>query len=232
MGVNRFIATAFVALSACGSLRAASGPAVTPVHPQTATTDLRAVEGRPGGLVLALTCANPHAVSVELYRVQGEGEPVLLQDMPLSGARAEALVRGVELVDGTVVPGTDFTYQLFAIDDRDRVIERSSALEISWGPSPPRPLDFRARAPFVDVVELGWTAEPGLGVVVFRRDVLTDGPFERVGLIAAPATTWVDRAVHAGGVWSYRIAFARQQNGFVQFGAPSEELYASTPEGR
>ncbi len=201
------------------------------VESSPGASSLAAVEGRPAGIVLRLQCENPGAASVELYRVVDEEDPELLQNLAVDDRLGPALREGLELVDSTVVADRRFTYQMFTIGSNGAVLERSNVVDIDWRTPPPRATEVVAVAPFTDAVELSWRPQPGLGVVVFRRDVIQDGRFARVTTLRPGSRAWVDRDVSAAGVWSYRIAFARRDDsGLVQYGAPSEEVYASTPE--
>ena len=230
--MSRYLTVIVILLSSCASLQAPAGPPYSALDTNASlTTSLTAVEGRPGGVVLRIQSTQPRAVSVELYRVADDGEPQRLQAIRMDGPLAESLQQGVELGDGTVVAHQRLTYQLLAIGADDEVVERSQAIEVAWQPPPGPPLELVASAPFENAVELTWQPVAGLGVVVFRRDVLTEGGFERVVNLRGPATSWVDREVEASGVWSYRVAFTVvHDSGFTQFGSPSEEVYASTPE--
>jgi hypothetical protein len=90
-----------------------------------------------------------------------------------------------------------------------------------------------ASAIFGDVIEVTWDGPPQSGAVVFRRDVLAGATrFERVAeLEPGFGMRWFDRDVRPAGVWSYRVSLATADpRGFVQYGPPSEEVYASTPE--
>lgn len=223
-----------LSFAACGSLRSPTPALVAPPVDVIGTTTLTVVEGRPSGVVLRMSTTDADATSLELYRVLEEADPQLLQRIVLDDALRTGLATGVELVDATVVPHHRFSYQLFAIGADDEVLERSEIVSVAWAPPPPRPAELVAVASFSDAVELSWQrVDRGFGAIVFRRDVLGDGGFERVATVSGPATQWVDRRVSPAGVWSYRIALALEHpNGFVQFGAPSEEVYASTPEAR
>ena len=122
--------------------------------------------------------------------------------------------RGVEIVDGAMRPGSAHAYQIVAIADGAPAAE-SAVVDVAWQDPPPPPSAVRARAPLPRAVELSWVACDGCGAMIFRRDVLSDGPFERVAAVAAGrAPLYVDRDVRPGGVWSYRVALAKQAGAF------------------
>lgn len=217
-------------LASCASLeRLVPGPAEVPVAAHQ-TVILEAVEGRPNGVVLRLRTDVEGISALELYRAVGDGEAQLLQELAVDEQLAQALSRGVELVDPNVRPNTLHQYQLVLVRDGE-VLEASAVLDVEWSPPPPPILEFRAAATLTDAVELRWEAPAEYGAVVFRRDVLADGPFERLReLDASCRGAFVDRDVRPGGVWSYRVALSRVNvGGFHQYGPPSEEVYASTP---
>lgn len=228
--VTRWTTILIVFIAACGSVRPASRPIEATVEVDE-STQLTAVEGRPSGVVLRLS-TSAEATTVELYRVVSGGDPTLLQSLNLDERLRSALAEGLDIVDSTVRAGDELTYQLFVIGEGDEVIARSQLATVSWATPPPRPVDLETNAPFPDVVEVSWhSPNDDYSAIILRRDVLAGSGFQRVGLIDAPARQWVDRDVSAAGVWSYRIALARRgPDGFLQFGAPSEEVYASTPE--
>lgn len=230
--LSSLIGVALALLTSCASLRPlAQAPAPDSGSALPSAIELRAVEGRPQGLVLRLTSAMEELDRVELYRVVGASKPELLESIEVDASVQTALARGVEIIDGAMTPGSAHAYQAVAVADGALAAE-SAIVDVEWRDPPARPTTVRARAPLPDAVELSWVACHGCGAMIFRRDVLADGPFERLAAIAAGrAPLFVDRDVRPGGVWSYRVALAKEaeKGGLVQYGPLSEEVYASTP---
>ncbi len=213
-------------LAGCASLNALP-PAMEVADGAAPGFELRAVEGQPSGLLLAVAASTEGVDVVELYRLADGGEPVLLHTFD-SDENSGALEAGVELLDNEVLRGGAFTYQLLGVTG-DTVVARSEALYVEW--NPPRPVEnLTAEAHVSSAVQIEWKTEGECGAVIFRRDVLGEGPFQRHAAVASPSTNWVDRDVRPGGVWSYRVAPFVEVDGVRFFGEASEEVYASPPE--
>lgn len=224
-------------LTSCASLRPLSVPTSSAQAPDRDDgLQLSAREGRPNGVLLRLQAADAPAdcEKLALYRLeQGAEQAELLHELVLDESLRDGLIRGIEVVDQGVRPGAVFTYQLFGLDERDEVRRRSAALDVNWREPPDAPQEVTASAPFVDAVELQWKSPSDAGAVIFRRNVLEEGSgFRRVAELQRGARSWVDRDVRPAGVWSYRVASSQTNDvGMVQYGPPSEEVYASTPDG-
>lgn len=224
-------AIALFTLTACASLQPLGEEARrVPQEPDASSTELVAVEGRPQGLVLLLATSLPDVKTLELHRVRDDEDPQLLQTIEVDAQLSALLGRGVELVDGSVRPGSSHHYQLVAIR-ADATSEASAILDVDWATAPPMPNRLAAEAVLPGAVELRWEPLQGHGAVVFRRDVLREGRFERVAAVRPDARgVFVDRDVRPGGVWSYRVALLRENaSGLVQYGPGSDEVYAATP---
>lgn len=220
-----------VASGACASLEplAPNAPATVDDERVARHLTLTAIEGQPQGLVLRIEGAEVEAVeTLELFRVGGEGEPTLLHALPADDRiRRNLSEGGIELLDDTLVPGESYAYQVLGVM-QDEVVETSSIVEVVWNP-PPVPEAVTAAAHLPDAVEIDWDAPCGCGAIIFRRDVLADGAFERHAVVRPPHSDWVDRDVRAAGVWSYRVALSRDVSDVSLYGPPSVEVYASTP---
>jgi hypothetical protein len=188
------------------------------------------IEGRPNGLVLAVDGdgAPDGATTLELYRQPDDGDPELIHDIAVSEIAGRL---PFDIVDSQVRPGGRYRYHA-VLANEEGVVTASRSGWVTWTAPPPAARQVRASARFGDVIEVSWEAPRETGAVVFRRDVLADGSsFERVAeLEPGFGARWFDRDVTPAGVWSYRVSLSRVDGGFVQYGPPSEEVYASTPE--
>lgn len=222
----------FATALSCASLRAPAGDAPAeetkpsagdgPIH-------VSVVEGRPNGLVLSVDgdARAGGATTLELYRQRDDDDPKLIHDVAVRDI-ADRLP--FDIVDGEVRPGARYRYHAVLADD-EGVISVGRSDRVDWR-EPPSVVDrVTATALFGDVIEVSWDAPVDAGAVIFRRDVLAEGSaFERVAeLEPGYGGRWFDRHVRPAGVWSYRVALSHGE-GFVQYGPPSEEVYASTPE--
>src|SRR5690606_10930274 len=118
---------------------------------------LSAVEGQPQGLVLRIVLPDTAEISLqslELYRVESAGEPVLLQALPMDDTLRADLADGVELVDGALRVGASYAYQVLGIVNDD-VASASEVLEVVWDP-PAVPENVTATARLPGAVELDW----------------------------------------------------------------------------
>jgi hypothetical protein len=80
------------------------------------------------------------------------------------------------------------------------------------------------------VIEVYWHHTRALPVIVLRRDLVARGGYRRVGLVEAGAAgVFLDRGVRPGGVYAYRIAYARRADGTLFFGEPTPEYFVTVP---
>ncbi len=242
---------ALVAAGACGTLavpfsltnrsetpenRGAAGE--TPAEPPLT---IAPIEGQPRGLMLRLSAStdlSPEGVLVVERRI-GEADPETARTIELNTKRIDRLRRkdeGLQFLDRAVVEGKRHRYRVVyhpparrdaASDGPDGPgAARSPTTEFTWAAPPDRP-----ERPEVlqtgGLVELQW--EPHRGAVVFRRNVLKDGAeTRRLATVGQGARGgFVDRSARPGGVYAYRVALARDDGGFPQFGHPSEPVYVS-----
>lgn len=222
------IVVALAVGSGCASLRPLTRAPVEATPVVESGVELRAVEGRTDGLVLRVAMDLPRVDQLELYRIVGEDEPQLLENIAVEPSLGAALSEGVELVDRTMRPGERHSYQMVALFEGAMVGE-SDVVNVTWQAAPGLPARVRATAPLPTVVELSWEGCPDCGAIIFRRNVLEDGPIVRYADVDAGREWLVDRDVLPGGVWSYRVGLSRTTDGVTQYGPLSEEVYASTP---
>lgn len=194
------------------------------------------VEGRPDGLVLRFgcSCSPPEGSWLELVRATQEQPARVHRSIQLSSELSARLHGdGVEFLDRAVAADTQISYQLrlraAGANGPGQLTEASTPVEVVWQKPPPRPEQVWARSPVAGHVEFGFDAPRRFRSLVFRRNVLDDGPTERlVELDAAADGVFVDRDVVAAGVYAYRVALAVElDRGVLQFGPASDEIYVT-----
>ncbi len=240
------IAAALLLGGGCAALRAPvafDAPAEEQAPEETALS-IEAVEGRPQGLVLRLSCdcELPDDGWLELMRGQQDGKVEVFRRVRLRG-RLRAAVRGdgIEFMDRAVEAGQRVGYRLRLrsadADESSAILATSSPLWMTWHKPPPKPEEVRADSRIAGSVELAWAPVHLDGALVFRRDVLDpNAGTERISRPDAGARgLFIDRDLDPGGVYAYRVALFLDRAGLIQYGPPSEEIYvtvAATPATR
>ena len=207
--------------------------------PASSELELSALEARPAGMLVRMSWSDQSrsldGKRLELFRAEGDDDPMLFYRVTLQGDALDALVsRGLVFYDKEVEPGQRYRYILRVVmeEDEERTpLETILAppIELTWRAPVGAPAQVMARADFPDVVELRWTPKPGWGVLVFKRPVgerprrLTD---LSTGIGDGLA---LDHDVEPGRSYAYRIAYVRRDEGYPVFGQPSSELYVSVP---
>ena len=238
-GPSLLLAGLLCALSpGCGTLAAPVTIAPTsetarPGAPAEAGLSVQPVEGRPQGLLLRLTTDfQPDPASrLELRRRVGDAPAETLRTIEVGGEVAERLTgEGLDFLDRSVTPAKRHVYQLVYRPETDAP-RASAPLTVTWQPPPAAPTALHAFADTPAAVELNWRASAP-GALLFRRDVLDKNQETRRIAHLGPSAggRYVDRDVEPGGVYAYRIALARPNEGFTQYGPPSEPLYVSVPD--
>lgn len=221
--ISLALAAAFAA--ACASLR----PAVPLQERQAAEVvpELEVVEGRPSSLVLGVHYPDARVGDVlQLMRGRGDGEPEAIAVVELHGDFLTlATEQQLGLSDDGVEVGQRYRYRADIV--RDEVSLMSSAeVIVAWDEAPPRPEEVVVTELRSGVVEIEWRPEaPG---VVFMRDVLRpDAGTRRFDASEMSAGSHVVRGMKPEGVYAFRVALGDNEQGFVRFGTPSEEVYVT-----
>ena len=164
-----------------------------------------------------------------MWRGEDGADPSLLQDIPLNEPLlAKLQSSGVAFVDKTA-KSSQLAYVLVGVEGSNAVAV-SESLAIALEASPPRPQV--QSEPFSRGVELSWAPTPGLGAVIFRRDLIQGErqPKRIAELDASALNVFVDHDVQSGGAYAYRVALARDYDGvFRHYGPPSDEIYVTVP---
>ena len=230
------LSVAAVLAASCASLAPPVAVETTSRPAQDDRRPLRisAVEGRPDGLVLQLeSTLEADTGRLQLRRKIADGPSEVIQTISVSQKFKRRLHgEGLTFIDRSVVAGAAHRYQLVYLPPRAEKAKHSSKLlTLTWREPPPPPTGVKAGVPTREAVELSWRPDRQ-GAMVFRRNVLEEGaPTRRLAdLDPGSRGRYVDRDVEPGGVYTYRVALARRNDGFTQYGPPSEPLYVSVPQ--
>lgn len=196
---------------------------------ETRFVEIEAVEGRSEALVLEIRTRAPvqSGDRLEIYRSLDGAEYAMLQVVELDTRLAAAIAEGIQYVDERIPHGAHSYVALIVGSDENA--RESRPIDVHWHKAPAKPLYVDAAALTEHTVELSWNSSAS-AVAIFRRDVLDPHarPIRLTELLAEPAR-FVDGNLRSGGVYAYRIAFAHARDGFLHFGAPTEEVYVTLP---
>jgi hypothetical protein len=211
-------------------------PAPTPTTPPALSVE--AMEGRPNGMLLRLRIAPglPDGTRLSLWRLRSpddpDGAPLLEQTLEADGQRRAALEgEGLGVLDAQ--PGADgelIYYTLRAASPAQQAMISSPPLALRWHDPAPAPGALRAMADLPGVVELRWAHAPGCQTLIFRRELDSDDPRPaRIAQLPEPhGGTFIDRDIHPGAVYAYRLACVLTPPGEPSFfGRATGELFVA-----
>lgn len=216
-------------------------PPTTKDRAQTVKTSpdatLRFIEGRPNGILMSINWPRLPEGTTHLHieRRYNEEKPTIIQVIKLEPKYIRALAdKGLNLLDGRLGRAGDYTYRILAISKQP--LGQSQSMEITWRPPATMPIPIKTRAVLEPThIEISWPHKAGWGAVVFRRDLFgTKRRLRRIkNTTAAHHSTIFDRDVQPGGVYAYRVAYARiDARGQRYFGQPSPEVFVTVPQNK
>lgn len=233
-----------LALCAFGTSCASWNPPLDAVPParepsslafgQVTTLEITPVEGRPQGMIMRIKASDlaTELTALDVLRTQGSQEVPVQRIALQPKMRARVLSpQGALLLDAGLKQEGAWSYKV-------RLVQGNQ----TRGESKPTAIQWRApvAAPRVHIqpgrspahAQIGWTPKPEHGALVFRRTLApTPTRITRHRTLgAAHAGQWLDRAVHPGAVYAYRLAHARfDEQGVPYYGFPSEDVYITIP---
>lgn len=198
---------------------------------------LRFVEGRPNGVLMTTRwpILPKDATHLHVERQHGKEKPTVIQVIKLASRYKAALGgKGLSILDGGLSKAGDYSYRILAISKQP--LGQSQTMEITWRTPAPMPIPIKTRAVLDPThIELSWPHKTGWGAVVFRRDLFgTQRRLRRIkNITAAHHATIFDRNVQPGGIYAYRVAYARiDARGQRYFGQPSPEVFVTVPQNK